>query len=191
MTNTLENKQDNFESECKLINLKYEYQGYTGDEQWAIVSELTEQEIFLKYPEEAGQYMPFVLLSAEQGEVIKDYIQVEDRYRKRRINNEDAFGYDDDLTQRFHSEAAVPDFIEQQEIDEYYRKRAELKMELLEKAIASLTEKQKKYLTLRYLYQKSAREIAREEGIAHQVIDRHILAGVKKFEKVFADFLRK
>lgn len=191
MTNTLENKQDNFKSECRLINLKYEYQGYTGDEQWAIVSELTEQEIFLKYPEEAGQYVPFVLLSVEQGEVIKDYIQIEDRYRKRRINNEDAFGYDDDLTQRFHSEVAVPDFIEQQEIDEYYRKRAELKMELLEKAIASLTEKQKKYLTLRYLYQKSAREIAREEGIAHQVIDRHILAGVKKFEKIFADFLRK
>ena len=191
MTNTLENKQDNFKSECKLINLKYEYQGYTGDEQWAIVSELTEQEIFLKYPEEAGQYVPFVLLSVEQGEVIKDYIQVEDRYRKRRVNNEDAFGYDDDLTQRFHNEAAVPDFIEQQEIDEYYRKRAELKMELLEKAIASLTDKQKKYLTLRYLYQKSAREIAREEGIAHQVIDRHILAGVKKFEKVFAEFLRK
>lgn len=191
MTNTLENKQNDFKSECKLINLKYEYQGYTGDEQWAIVSELTEQEIFLKYPEEAGQYMPFVLLSVEQGEVIKDYIQVEDRYRKRRVNNEDAFGYDDDLTQRFHSEVAVPDFIEQQEIDEYYRKRAELKMELLEKAIASLSDKQKKYLTLRYLYQKSAREIAREEGIAHQVIDRHILAGVKKFEKVFADFLRK
>lgn len=191
MTNTFENKQNDFKSECKLINLKYEYQGYTGDEEWAIVSELTEQEIFLKYPEEAGQYVPFVLLSVEQGEVIKDYIQIEDRYRKRRVNNEDAFGYDDDLTQRFHNEAAVPDFMEQQEIDEYYRKRAELKMELLEKAIASLTDKQKKYLTLRHLYQKSAREIAREEGIAHQVIDRHILAGVKKFEKVFADFLRK
>lgn len=191
MTNTFENKQNDFKSECKLINLKYEYQGYTGDEQWAIVSELTEQEIFLKYPEEAGQYVPFVLLSVEQGEVIKDYIQIEDRYRKRQVNNEDAFGYDDDLTQRFHNEAAVPDFIEQQEIDEYYQMRAELKMELLAKAIASLTEKQKKYLTLRYLYQKSAREIAREEGIAHQVIDRHILAGIKKFEKIFGDFLRK
>lgn len=191
MTNTFENKQNDFKSECKLINLKYEYQGYTGDEQWAIVSELTEQEIFLKYPEEAGQYVPFVLLSVEQGEVIKDYIQIEDRYRKRQVNNEDAFGYDDDLTQGFHNEAAVPDFIEQQEIDEYYQMRAELKMELLAKAIASLTEKQKKYLTLRYLYQKSAREIAREEGIAHQVIDRHILAGVKKFEKIFGDFLRK
>ena len=41
--------KDEFQSECKVINLKYEYEGYTGEEQWAIISELTKKEMFEKY----------------------------------------------------------------------------------------------------------------------------------------------
>lgn len=46
MTNTSKERNDLFKNECKIINLKYEYEGYTGTEQWAIVSELTEKELF-------------------------------------------------------------------------------------------------------------------------------------------------
>ena len=56
---------------------------------------------------------------------------------------------------------------------------------------ASLTEKQHKYLVARFIDGKSAREIAKEEGVSHQVIDRHLIAGIKKFEKVFEGFFRK
>lgn len=45
-----------FASECKLINLRYEYQGYTGTEIWAIVSELSEKELFEKYPDVISRY---------------------------------------------------------------------------------------------------------------------------------------
>ena len=51
MTNTSTGRTDLFKNECKVINLKYEYEGYTGMEQWAIVSELTEKELFEKYPD--------------------------------------------------------------------------------------------------------------------------------------------
>ena len=42
MTNekTLKKQEELFAKDCKLINLKYEYMGYTGQEKWAIVSEL-------------------------------------------------------------------------------------------------------------------------------------------------------
>ena len=42
MTNekTLKKQEELFAKDCKLINLKYEYMGYTGQEKWAIVSEV-------------------------------------------------------------------------------------------------------------------------------------------------------
>ena len=43
MTNklTLTEQEELFAKDCKLINLKYEYNGYTGDEKWAIITELS------------------------------------------------------------------------------------------------------------------------------------------------------
>lgn len=55
----------------------------------------------------------------------------------------------------------------------------------------SLTEKQHKYLVMRYVDGISARDIAKAEGVAHQVVDRHILVAKKKIEKIFGDFFRK
>ena len=51
-TYTATQQKELFAKDCKLINLKYEYTGYIGQEKWAIVSELLEQELFEKYPDE-------------------------------------------------------------------------------------------------------------------------------------------
>lgn len=115
----------------------------------------------------------------------------ESKFYKRSLNNEDAFRYDDELIGVFHSEVVVPSFVEQQITEEYEENRYQLKMKLLDKALSSLTEKQYKYLIARYVSNKSAREIAKEEGVAHQVIDRHLNAAVKKIRKVFSGFFRK
>lgn len=52
--------------------MKYEYEGYIGEEQWAIVSELTEKELLEKYPDIVSHYIPFVLLSVEQ-QITEEY----------------------------------------------------------------------------------------------------------------------
>lgn len=190
-----ENKYDvlneEFQNDCKVISMKYEYEGYSGEEQWAIISELSEKEIHQKYPDIIKGYEPFVLLSAEQGEAFYEFRRNEDKFRKRSKNSEDAFGYDDELTGVFHSEVIVPDFVEQQMTEEYEEKRYQLKMKLMDKALSSLTEKQYKYLIARFISKKSAREIAKEEGVSHQVIDRHLIAAIKKIEKTFSGFFRK
>ena len=36
---------EQFKYECKVINLSYEYPGYTGKEKWAIITDLTEEEL--------------------------------------------------------------------------------------------------------------------------------------------------
>ena len=46
---TLEVQEELFAKDCKLINLRYEYKGYTGTEKWAIVTELAEEELLVKY----------------------------------------------------------------------------------------------------------------------------------------------
>jgi len=183
--------KEEFQNKCKVINLKYEYEGYTGEEQWAIISELTKKELFEKYPEIVKQYMPFVLLSVEQGKAVYEFRRNESKFYKRSKNNEDAFGYDDELIGIFHSEVFVPDFFEQQITEEYEENRYQLKMKLLDKALSSLTEKQYKYLITRYVANKSAREIAEAEGVSHQAIEKHLNAAIKKVKKIFEGFFRK
>ena len=74
MTNklTLTEQEELFAKDCKLINLKYEYNGYTGAERWAIITELSVKELWEKYPLVIERYSPFVHLSIAQGEVIDD-----------------------------------------------------------------------------------------------------------------------
>ena len=60
---------EKFQEECKVINLKYEYNGYTGNEQWTIISELTENEILEKYRPIVSEYIPFIVLTPDFGEV--------------------------------------------------------------------------------------------------------------------------
>lgn len=80
MTNklTLTEQEELFAKDCKLINLKYEYNGYTGDERWAIITELSVKELWEKYPLVIERYSPFVHLSIAQGEVIDDANRNED-----------------------------------------------------------------------------------------------------------------
>lgn len=187
----LDDLRESFQSECKVINLKYEYEGYSGKEQWAVISELTEKELFEKYPDIVEQYIPFVLLSVEQGKAVYEFRRNESKFYKRSKNNEDAFGYDDELIGIFHSEVFVPDFVEQQITEEYEENRYQLKLKLLDKALSSLTEKQYKYLISRYVTNKSTREIAKEEGVSHQAIEKHLNAAIKKVKKIFEGFFQK
>lgn len=93
MTNklTLTEQEELFAKDCKLINLKYEYDGYTGTEKWAVVTELTEEELWDKYPDIISRYTPFVLLSMAQGKVIIDDNRETHRCEMRDARHLDAF----------------------------------------------------------------------------------------------------
>lgn len=191
MAITSNNKKGRNNKKYKVVNLKYEYEGYEENEKWAIISELSEKELFGLYPDEMRRYSPFILLSIEQGKVINDFNVNEDKHRKRSKNNEDYFGYSEGLTENLHIETIVPDFVEQQENEEYCQMREEQKHRLFDQAMASLTEKQRKYLLMRYMERKTSVEIARAEGIAEQVVRKHTQAAIRKFEKIFEKFFRK
>ena len=104
---TLTKQEELFAKDCKLINLRYEYYGYTGTEKWAIVTELAEEELWAKYPDVIGRYTPFILLSMAQGEVIKESNSNNDKYAKRAKRTLDAYGYEDDISEQFHLKTLI------------------------------------------------------------------------------------
>lgn len=104
---TLEVQEELFAKDCKLINLRYEYKGYTGTEKWAIVTELAEEELLVKYPDVIRRYTPFILLSMAQGEVITEYQNYEARERMRKLLFGHAFDINDGEFEEHHPELAV------------------------------------------------------------------------------------
>ena len=90
---TLEQQELLFANDCKLINLRYEYHGYTGTEKWAIVTELAEEELWVKYPDVIRRYTPFILLSMAQGEVITEYQNYEAKNTAYALVNSGVFHF--------------------------------------------------------------------------------------------------
>ena len=52
-----------FKNDCKVIRLDAEYPGYTCDTKYAIITDLTEEELSVRYPDEIKRFNPHILLS--------------------------------------------------------------------------------------------------------------------------------
>lgn len=187
---TLAEQEELFTSECKLINLQYEYTGYMGQERWAIITELSEEDLFAKYPDVVNRYIPFVLLSVAQGEVIYESKRNDDKYDKRNKRTVDAYGYEDDISQLFHKELIVP-YIDPIEAEENARNEEERKMQRsieiakVRKVLSMLQPIQKQRLLKHIIEGKTVREIAREEGTYHSSVTKSINAAIKNFKKFY------
>ncbi len=179
MTNTenLTLKQQ-FAKECKLINLQFEYTGYQGEEQWAIVSELTADELMEKYPELIVTYIPFVRLSVSQGEAITEFNNIEAKHRMRSLRHGHAFDTRDGEFEIHNPKYAYhPNYIDElEEQDE---------IERLYQAMSSLSEVQKRRLNKYFFDGKTLEAIAVEEGVTKQSIDESIKGAIKKMKKFF------
>ena len=188
---TFAERKELFKTECKVVTLEYEYKscdeehkGCVGDTKWAIITDLSEAELKDKYADIIQPFTPFVLLTLEQGEIIKEFTKNEDKFRKRQLNNEDAFGYDEGMSEIFHNEIAAPDYWQEQEELEA-RKQREALLDLLDKALDTLTSTQRKRLYAHLVEGKSSRTIAKEEGVNYSKVDKSITAGIKKITKFF------
>ena len=192
MTNklTLTEQKELFAKDCKLINLKYEYNGYTGDEKWAIITELSVKELWEKYPLVIERYSPFVHLSIAQGEVIDDANRNEDKYAKRSSRTLDCYGYDDEMSSQFHKELAImfDDPFERAEEERLELEREELRQCEIRKAriaLSMLQPLQRERLMKNVCCGLSSRAIAKQEGVYYSSVDKSIAAAKKNFIKLY------
>lgn len=93
-----------FTGELKLINLKYEYEEYTGKEEWAIITSLSEKELLEKYADIVKSHSPYILLTIEQGNAIDEYQRNEAKHRMRSIRKGHAFDINDGTFEEHHPE---------------------------------------------------------------------------------------
>ena len=168
--------KEEFQSECKVINLKYEYEGYIGKEQWAIISELSEEEILEKYSEFIGEYIPFLTLSLAFGEIREEFRRNEKKHHMRSVRSVDAFGYEDELTEQHHPEL-IADTVESVFL------KSETEKALFE-AIRMLKPIQRERLTKYYFQGKNASQIAKEEGVSSQAVDKSLAAAIENLKKL-------
>ena len=187
---TLTEQEELFAKDCKLINLRYEYTNYTGKEKWAVVTELTEKELWKKYPDIVKRYTPFVLLSMAQGEVINESDRNDDKYEKRAKRTLDVYGYEDDISEQFHRELITPfaDSFEQAEEEQLEIEKEQLRrMEIVKvrKVLEMMKPIQKERLCKVVLMGLSSRKIAQEEGVNYSAVDKSIAAAIKNFKKYY------
>ncbi len=175
MNNTFNERQEQFNRECRLINLKYEYQGYKGTPKWAIVSDYSEKEIMEKYADVVCEYVPFVLLTSEHGEAIKEYDRNEDKFKKRSRRHGHIYDVCDGEFETHHPEFAVDDLEE--------KVLKEMEYEKLRSAISMLKPIQKQRLIKYFFDGKSSRQIALEEGVNYSAVDKSIYSALENLKK--------
>lgn len=166
---------EQFKNDCKVINLKYEYPGYTGTEQWAIITDLSENELTTRYSEQIAPYKPFIILPASFGDVRDDYRRNEKKHEMRAIRSIEPFNYDDDLIMVHHPELIVDSFAVN-DCDEQCQK--------VRNALSSLKPLQKQRIIKYFFDNKNTYEIADEEGCSHQAVCKSINAALQKLKKV-------
>lgn len=176
MNNTIISALDEqFKNDCEVINLKYEYPGYTGTERWAIITDLSKRELNKRYAEQVVPYKPFIVLSASFGNVRDDYRRNEKKHEMRVLRHGHAFDFSEE-TEEHHSEIATSN-VE----DEYLREEtyAELRV-----AIMALEDTQKKRIIKYFFDGKTYKQIAEEEGVSFQAVAKSIDNAVKKLSNL-------
>ena len=181
---TVNKQEELFAQDCKLINLRYEYSGFTGTEKWAIITELSEEALWDKYPDVISRYTPFILLSMAQGEVISESHRNNDKYEKRSKRTIDVYGYEDDIFEQFHPKSIAPfidpfDKAEEEQIEEEKEKLRQLELSKVRQALSMLQPVQRERLLKSVLLGISSRKIAKEEGINYSSVDKSIAAAIK------------
>lgn len=184
-TNNTSALDEQFNMQCKVISLKYEYGIDSSLPQWAIISSLTENEIMNLFPKQASRYAPFVALTPMMGKAMQKYTQNEDKHRKRKLRSIDIYGYDDELSPQFHGELCCVDefFSENERVEQEIQYN--LQLATLRKGIDQLSEIQKRRLKAVYFEGKTSREIAKEEGVNYSAVDKSIMQALKKIRKYF------
>ena len=172
-----------FKEECKVIYLDYEYEDYSDEVKVAIVTELKEDEIISYFPKEAAYYKPFVCLTREMYEVIRDYNRNEGKFYMRAARGSQ-FAYVDGETERYHIEVAAENPLSNSEKRIFIEEEQIFRENVLAEIKNTLTELQYRAVYMHYGLGMDLRSIAKKEEVSHTAILDRIKASDKKIKKI-------
>ena len=180
---------EEFKKFCKVLYLEREYPNHLGNADWLIISDLSEGEIQRRFSEVLSKYIPYILLSNEQGEPILESIRNNHKHEMRSKRTTEPFDYDDELLPLFHSEllSFVDPLEEKEKIIERVREEHaldELKIKV-QKTLSLMKPIQRDRLIKNVVRGLSSRKIAKEEGVNYSTVDKSIKAAKKNFRRIF------
>lgn len=168
------NQATAFKKDCKILNMKKEYPGYIGEITWIVISDLTQEQIMERYPEEIKPYTPFIRMTREMHEPIADFERNRLKFYYRARNHGDAYGYEDNTFECYHPEMIADSFA----LDEYYD---------LKCALAHLNETQRRRIIKRFYEDMSVIDIANEEHTTRQAVAKSITAARNNAKKFLSE----
>lgn len=169
-----------FKQECKIINLTIEYGRHTEDIRYAIITDLSEEELDSKYQEELSKYRPFIILSRAMGLAIREHQRNNEKFRKRFARSTTDYESIIDLV-CVDDEQTVKD----RETTELRSK--EKFLEAGRKAMALLTPLQRQYIIRYYQDGATLEEIASETKTRLDTVWENLEAARRKFRKVLSE----
>ncbi len=169
-----------FKQECKIINLAIEYGRHTEDIRYAVITDLSEEELDSKYQEELSKYRPFIILSRAMGLAIREHQRNNEKFRKRYARSTADYESIIDLV-CVEDEQTVKD-----------RETAELRsreqfLEAGRKAMSLLTPLQRQYIIRYYQDGATLEEIASETRTRLDTVWENLEAARRKFRKVLSE----
>ena len=166
------NKKTNpaFFEECRVVSMKKEYPGYTGEIKWIVVSDLDEVQLNMLYPQEMKEHSPYVYMSRQKFRPIVESHSNDRKHEKRMANSCDAFSYEDGIFETFHPELVVHPF-------------DGLDYEEIHIAISKLSSPHRERIMKKYFGGMTIIEIAAEEGTTKQAVSKSINKALSLLKK--------
>lgn len=143
--------------------------GWTGKERYIITSELSEEQILVKYPEIMEQLSPYILLSTEYADVFQESRRNSDKYKKRQ--------------KRTFSLADIDEISDRAEIASARDMEAVEQKLLIEEALSLCTAKERQRIAKFYYEGVPLTHI--EKGVTIPSITESIKSGLKKIQKKY------
>ena len=169
-----------FNNKCKVVDLNHEYDHFTGKERYAIITDLTEDEVTQVFDEYVEVLKPFIILSPEIGEVIRLYWANEKKYEKRDERGEIPF-LNEETKDELIKGLYVPDDQIRKQLAFEERKSRDRKAAMVKAALKTLTPTQRRRLIDYHIMGMTLAQIASDEGVAPKNIQKSIKLAEKKF----------
>lgn len=180
---------EEFKKFCNVLYLEREYPNHLGNADWLIISDLSEEEIQRRFSEVLSKYIPYILLSNEQGEPILESIRNNHKHEMRSKRTTEPFNYDDELLPLFHTEllSFVDPLEEKEKIIERLKEEHALDELIIkvQKTLSIMKPIQRDRLIKNVVRGLSSRKIAKEEGVNYSTVDKSIRAAKKNFRRIF------
>lgn len=177
--------------EFQAVNMITEYGQKLNGCKYAVASRYSKERLEELYTENLKKFSPYIYLTEEEYGPIRESNSNNNKHHMRDVNNHDDYGYTDDMMEVMHEctllcadpEPDVLTAIIERE-DEELRARH---IAALPKAMATLTETQRRRMIMHFYDGMTIREIAAAEGTYKNAVDDSIQQSKKKI----ADFLKK